>query len=537
MEISQEAGQGLMADVTKYLEEIKLPGGGKLVEVKAYFFGYREKASGESAITWPGDSMPDGVAAVMPTISAPNLQELRKFMPILGDCIRCMVKNIDSRGYELPYRVPGESLSDSEQAEADNEYESLNGFFGCCNADGQDITELRKSLGLDYWTLGRFAIEVVRNMDGTIGELYRIPQSHFYMTKLDKEPTEFEMMIRNPSTGRYEPVVKRKRFRRYFQQVDGKKVFFKEIGDPRPISLKDGKPTNDLDGLANECIFHAMTWSDDNPYGEPCWIGTLKKIAGFHKAEQTNYYYLNNRGVPEMMILVSGGSLGPDNMDILENKIKQLKGPENTGKSIILEAPPTQRGEFAGEKEMAPKIEIVPLVNKYIKDAMFQDYQKSGATAVRSSFGISPIILGMAEEHNQATARAALITAEQQTFKPEREAIDRLFNSKILAVMEINYITYRSLGNNTTDQTLIARALGPFKDAMPMDAIWLLIGDTMKIEMPDLDESLKGVPYFQAVRMGVIPVEEEPEGETEEEKLTRELRAVTAEKRKRLNVN
>ena len=528
-----------MPTITKNPTEINLSGGGKLVEAKVYWFGYHDKSSGggESAIKWPGDSMPDGMSAVRPTIEAPMLQELRRFMPILGDCIRCMVRNIDSRGYELPYRLPGESLSDAERAEAGSEYETLSGFLGCCNADGQDVTELRKDLGLDYWTVGRFAIEVVRNMDGTIGELYRIPQSHFYLTKLDKEFTEFEMMVRNPVTGRYGLVKKHRRFRRYFQQVDGKKAFFKEFGDPRDISAKDGKVTSGTDGLANECIFHAMLWSDDNPYGEPCWIGTLMKIAGFHKADQTNYYYLNNRGVPEMMILVSGGALSKDNVEILENKLKEVKGPANTGKSIILEAPPSETGEFAGEKQLSPRVEVVPLVNKYQTDAMYKEYQKTGATAVRSSFGISPIILGMSEDHTQATARAALITAEEQTFKPEREAIDRLINSKLLAAMEINHVLYHSIGNNTTDQTTIARAVSPFINAMPMSAIYQLVGNTMNIEMPDLDEAMKDLPYFMAIRQGMAPVEEGPEGEGEEEKLSRILRAVTTAKRKRLDVN
>lgn len=529
--------------ITKNPAVINLSDGGKLVEARVYWFGYKKKADGRSAISWPGDNMPGGMEAVRPTYQAPQLQELRKFMSILGDCIRCMVKNIDNRGYELPYRLPGESLSESERAEADSEYETLNGFFECCNADGQNITELRKSLGFDYWTLGRFAIEVVRNMDGTIGELYRIPQSHFYMTKLDKEFTEFEMMVRNPATGRYEPIVKQKRFRRYFQQVDGKKVFFKECGDPRPISSKDGKPTDNLDELANECIFHAMLWSDDNPYGEPCWIGDLMKIVGHWQSEKTNYYYLNNRGIPEMMILVSGGSLTGDNISILENKFKQLKGPENTGKSIILEAPPESgggAGSLAGEKLIAPKVEVVPLVNKYMTDAMYQDYQKNGETSVRSSFGLSPILLGRSEDHTQATAKAALTTGEEQVFRPEREAIDRLINSKIVAAMEINHVLYCSLGNNTTDQTMVARVMSPYMDALPLGVIWDIVGETIKKEMPDPPEELKDMPWIAVrTRLAMPTIEQEPEGEeeTEEEKLTRVLRAVTAAKRKRQNVN
>ena len=143
----------------------------------------------------------------------------------------------------------------------------------------------------------------------------------------------------------------------------------------------------------------------------------------------------------------------------------------------------------------------------------------------------------MSEDHTQATARAALITAEEQTFKPEREAIDRLINSKLLAAMEINHVLYHSIGNNTTDQTTIARAVSPFINAMPMSAIYQLVGNTMNIEMPDLDEAMKDLPYFMAIRQGMAPVEEGPEGEGEEEKLSRILRAVTTAKRKRLDVN
>jgi PBSX family phage portal protein len=524
-----------MRTALENMKVVELGNGDKLVDAKLFLFQYQKANEGYSQITYPFDNMPGGLEAIRPTYAASVLQHMREYMGILGPCIRCMARNIDSLGYELVYRLPADALSETELNEAAREKNILKSLFDNVNAHGQGMAALRQGLRIDYETTGRWAMEVIRNMKGDIVELYRIPQANFYMTKADNNNTQFTMIVRDPSSGALIPTTRYKRFRRYFQQVSGTKIFFKEWGDPRPISYLTGQPTDNKDELANECIFHALLWSDDNPYGEPRWIGNLIRIAGFWKSEQTNYFYLNNRGIPEFIVAVSGGSLTQDSLEIIKNRFQETKGPENMGKSVVLNSLPGEAGDLVGEKQIAPKIEVVPLADKTLTDSLFQNYQKNAETAVRRDFGLSPIILGMSEDHTQATAKAALIMAEEQVFEPERKAMDEIINSTILPALEINFLLYKSLGNNTTDQTTIARALSPFMNAMPMSAIWRIVGDTMNIEMPDLDESIKNMPYFQALRQFVLPEEQNIEGESDEEKLVQILRAVTSEKRRRLN--
>lgn len=61
------------------------------------------------------------------------------------------------------------------------------------------------------------------------------------LTQLDREYTNIVYMIRDDDRDELQEYPSRKRFRRYVQIRDGKKVYFKEFGDPRLINSQNGQ--------------------------------------------------------------------------------------------------------------------------------------------------------------------------------------------------------------------------------------------------------------------------------------------------------
>jgi PBSX family phage portal protein len=510
-------------------DHIELEDGGQLVEVNAYFLGNINRESigksDTSQVRFKDDELPGDLQPIYDYPDASVLSEIPMSMGILQSCAEAMEVNVDGRGYELKRRVPEDKLTDPEKAAADAEYERLRSLFDRCNAR-QSFTKLRKELRQDMEKTGRCAIEVVRDRKGEIREFHRISPIGFYMTKRDKKFTEFEQPIRDPLTGEYKMQVRKERFRRFLQVINGKKTVFKEFGDPRTISYKTGaEVAKNSPEATNEVIFDRYYYSDRRPYGIPPWLCELMKIRGYWESEKTNYFYFKNRAMPEFIVTVSGGNLTDGSRKLIENGFKQLKGSENFGKHITLEAEPQDTGKLAGEKMISPTISIIPMTGANLQDALFQGYQKNAEKAVRRSRRLSPLLLGESEDHTQATARASLIMAEEQVFAPLRRDFDEMINNLILADMLIVYWEYNSLGNNTSDKTMIARVVAPYKEMLPIHVIYQLCGEVMGTEMPDPPEEIRNMPWVQAINFYQRPQLELPEDEPEqpEEKIAREL--------------
>ena len=74
------------------------------------------------------------------------------------------------------------------------------------------------------------------------------------LTQLDTEYTPVTYMIRDNDSNELQKYPSRKRFRRYVQIRDGKRVYFKEFGDPRLINARTGKVDDNAEVPATEII-------------------------------------------------------------------------------------------------------------------------------------------------------------------------------------------------------------------------------------------------------------------------------------------
>ena len=353
----------------------------------------------------------DGI--IEPPYNLDWLVRLPEHSNMLGQCIEAMEMNIDGFGFTLE---PAFEFPEGDKA-AEAERKTLLHFFEFCNAE-LPYSQLRRRVRRDLEVLGNGYWEVIRDGKGDIVWLEHIEGHTMRLTQLDREYTDVVYMIRDDDSNELQEYPSRKRFRRYVQIRDGKRVYFKEFGDPRLINARTGQVDNDAEIPATE-IIHFKLYCPYSPYGVPRWIGNWLAVEGSRQAEEVNYEYFENNTVPPMALLVSGTSLNDDAVSRIEDFINdEMKGRKSFNKMLIIEATPENDGPVM--KAGVPTVRFQNLSDAQQKDSLFDNYDRTNREKIRSSFRLPPIFVGLTSDYTRATARESREVAEEQVFGPER---------------------------------------------------------------------------------------------------------------------
>jgi len=330
----------------------------------------------------------------------------------------------------------------------------LESFFDFCCFD-HSFVDLRRRTRQDLEVTGNAFWEVLRDGRGEIARLVYVPSYSVRLLPLDETPVEVEDRVRVSSVS-FDKVSTRRRLRRYVQIQGVERVYFKSLGDPRVVSRKTGRVFDDTeslaetdpsDGPATELV-HFAVHSPRSPYGVPRWVGTLLAVLGSRQMEEVNYLYFENKSVPPLALLVSGGRLSEASVPRIERFIEEnLKGKANFHKMLILEA---EGGSGTSETTRA-KIELRPLTDAQQQDALFQVYDERNIDKVDSAIRLPRLLRRESKDFNRATAESALRFAEDQVFQPERDEFDFLMNRRLLADMGIRFWRFRSQTPVTRD--------------------------------------------------------------------------------------
>lgn len=356
------------------------------------------------------------------------------------------------------------------QSKARLERVRLESFFEFVNPDGSFV-DLRKKTRQDLEITGNGYWEVLRNSKGEISRFVHVPPKFVRCTALDEESVMVDERFR---IGFSWATIKQPRFfRRYAQSVGSKVVWFKQFGDPRIVSRKTGKVYEDIaeftkesrdpnDSPASEMI-HFIVHDIGEAYGVPRWIGTLLAVEGSRAADEVNYNYFDNKAIPPLIILVTGGRFDDDSVKNIERFMEShIKGQQNFHKVMILQA------ESAIDPTMPyehPKIAFEKMTDVQQGDALFQNYDERNVDKIGSSFRLPRLLRGDVRDFNRATALASLRYADEQVFQPEREAFDSWMNRVILPQLDAALWSFKSLGPQTRDPERVAEIVSMLSEA------------------------------------------------------------------------
>jgi PBSX family phage portal protein len=375
------------------------------------------------------------------------------------------------RGQVVPKIVPTaeevhERLSQLEDAMRLERFR-LDQFFESCSVE-ESFVSLRRKTRQDIEVTGNGFWEVLRDNAGQVVQFVYIPAHTCRLLPQGREFVDVTVPVRaSPISVTHEKL--KRRFRRYAQVIDMHRVFFKEFGDPRVLSPKTGIFYPTVDALrakegkkvepATE-VLHFKIHSPKSAYGVPRWIGNMLGVLGSRQSEEVNYLYFENKSVPPMALLVSGGRVTSDSVDALRDFIDtEIKGKRNFHKILVIEGEPAGDGTdplAAGKM----KIELKPLTQAQQSDALFQKYDERNADKVGMAFRLPRLLRGDVRDFNRATADAALEFAEAQVFGPERVEFDFQINRVVLGSLGVRFWTFHSNAVQVRDPKVLAEIIG-----------------------------------------------------------------------------
>ena len=364
-----------------------------------------------------------------------GLKELVDDSTILPQCIRAYKSNIAGFGVSVEYKED----YDEETAEMKAEWDKLQSIIDLLNMDMQ-TKEVFESIVRDRETYGISYCEVIRNMEGEVVELQFIVDTPSIDMTYPLEP-----YIDTEYCYKGNKISRKKKFRKFRQNVAGKTVYFKEFGDPRIMDKRNGNYADasseeiEFDNQANEIIEFRL---GSMPYGEVRWIGQVLTIDGNRRAEiLNNSYFRKGRHTP-LMILVKGGTLSDEAFTKLQTYMDSIEGENGQHAFLVLETDTNETTAGFSEQKQ-PEVEIKDLASILQKDELFQEYQENGRKKVQSAFLLPDLYVGYTTDFNRATAQTAMEVTEKQVFQPERESLEWIVNNRLLNSYNFRYVKAR----------------------------------------------------------------------------------------------
>lgn len=428
----------------------------------------------------------------------------------LGQCIDAMATNICGFGFQLVDGMGREESALPPEAEA--EWELAQEFIEYGDWTNQSHTAVRKLLREDLEGTGNAWLELIETSGGDIIGYNHIPAYQMRLSKLDDAPTTYTdiRVVGRSERRRTIEVKRRRRFRRHVQLtksgVSSKFTWYKELGDPRPISRKDGRVLTPAEVAAGEPLanpmVHLRLGRSRSPYGIPRYIGNIYAILGGRAAESINYTTIKNNNIPSMLLLVSNGQLTDGTVQRIKDFTKTvIQDSDNRSRFLIIEADPDDSDAGGGQV----KIDAKPLAQLQTDDAMFQKYEDGNASKVRRSFRLPEVLVGMAGEYTANNVESSRRIADEQVFAPERTEEDHVWN-RILRYKGVKLHVYRSNGPNVTDDEDMIKVMAAAErsGAMTPRRATQMLEDVMGRKMPPLDSNINpDIPFSQQMAEAV----------------------------------
>jgi PBSX family phage portal protein len=469
-----------------------------------------------------------GLPYLTPPFSPSKLAERPQNSTIIPQCVRARAGNIEGYGHTFIPLFEKNKVDEAFLAAAEEERQRAARFFAFCCSE-MTFRELLRRTRIDMDSVGYGGWEFLRTRStAELGgfehvkgkTLRKAPQGDEYVPVLRR-------VLDLDGSQWLEQVVWR-RLRLYVQVGrNNQRTFFKEPGDPRKIMAATGEILRNEDGTfqlmdkadyADPELAHELLWFEEydpaEVYGLPPWIGTAICDDGSRYADEANWLYFENRGMPPIVISVCGGTVTPESLKRLKEKLEGHKSIEHFHDPLIIEAIPMDLaasaegilGDTVGAK-MTPRIEIKPIIDYMKGDALFQTYDHNNRTKVRSACGLPPVFVGESQDYSFATARVSLEVAERSTFGPARQLVAEMINLFVMPELQILWWKFGFKGpklSNAEDikaliEAGVAANVGAPNDYAPV------ISDGLGIEIPQRDEPYLAVPpriLEQAVASG-----------------------------------
>jgi len=196
------------------------------------------------------------------------------------------------------------------------------------------------------------------------------------------------------------------------------KIYFRRFGDTDPdhkfIDRQTGKfyaewPSELDDTRRGSALLHFVQYCPfDDFYGQSTLGTAASAIVGNAISAAWNNNLIQNSVQIALAILVEGGNLAPDSMEMIQVvSSADGAGPNNAGRLLTLQPDLSSGGLTGGET----KIKLQEI--KLIEDASFPKFREMNDDEVQDAAGMSNALMGRATPAGRSGASAKQVTLEQ----------------------------------------------------------------------------------------------------------------------------
>jgi capsid portal protein len=384
---------------------------------------------------------------------------------------------LEKKDFEADIQISDEELKKETnrlKRRQANERQYLEHWFQRCYP-GWDYRTLRTLVGLDMEINNGIAyVEVLRFTDGRPAHLLWVPG--WSIRPLPVDPTLIP--VHEPvqlSKLRWTREWHLRRFTKYVQ-IDGNdnvQAYFKEYGDPRVLSRKTGKyyltyeqmqaSEDELytaaDGSqfvgqpATELLDFKLPTPTSTAFGKSEFTGIYPGLIGARDLEEENPNVLVDRKVPQLFILVSGGTgISKDDMQLIE---QQIATNNRLGKKAIYFLQARSVRQADGKLSANPSVEIVKTKSEQYADALGLNYLKHVEDTVDRGYRMPKAEMGITEGTKDDRAYAHRF-AESQVYDPRRDIIDGRINSTVIRDLGIQTVVQHTRSRTPKDPNELA---------------------------------------------------------------------------------
>lgn len=381
--------------------------------------------------------------------------------------------------------------------------------------------DIVKDMWRDREAIGHGAWEFTRNSRGAITRVTYIPGHTIFPVTNSSAWVEAEGRQQvSPIATAPAPVLHR--FRTFVQVIGSKKVYFKELGDPRAMSGHSGKVFKDMDEMeakekehavaAGEVLYFAIH-SPSTEAGVPRYTGNIQNVLGQLEAEDTTMMYFANKSVPVGAWVVEGGILTDEvSKSIVDQTRNMVKGTKNFSNVMIITVATPRSMEGTNQR---PRVQFIDLMNMNKDDAGWIKYGRDNRDKVGSSFRQPPLMRGEApSDLTRANAYASIEFTDTYNYSPERLSFDWIMNERLLPDLGYDLVKYVTNSPVTTDPEMISKIMevgGKYGGLTPNDER-KISADALNLDMNPIEEEWGNQPLAMTLA-GLI---QEAQGDDEE---------------------
>ena len=383
------------------------------------------------------------IKVVKPPYSAELLSMFLEVDEVHYRCVKAKVTDFVGRDWDIrPLTMPsGEvydpsQLNDSVKKSIQDEIVTIRSFVEECN-DVIGFDGVLTRAAMDFESIGYGAIEIIRSRDGKIARLAHIPASRVRVLRGWKG---FVEVIAPEKYMYYQPfgwkiVSKNRRdlvtikAEPYNPRLDGP-LNMSNL-DWSMIDRETGKPTVDFDKAANELIWMPKHHPNTVYYGVPDIVAALGHVFSNIYIRDYLLQFFQYNTIPQYAIIIEGAKLAaPVKETILKFFSEEVKGKAH--RTLIIPVP-------AMGAEVKVRFEKLAADTR---EGSFQETRKNGSQGIMTAHGVSPAIIGVADNANLGSGKG-LSQAEiykDRVVTPGQRRWERSLNKLFRLGLGVRYV-------------------------------------------------------------------------------------------------